>query len=53
MWLDFWARKMNIPYLEYACMPIGEVYDLISVFQISEGIAEEVEQETLYIPNLR
>lgn len=34
-------------------MPIGEVHDLISVFQISEGIAEEVDQETLYIPNLR
>lgn len=35
-------------------MPIGEIYDLISIYQIANGIAEEVDKtKDMYIPNLR
>lgn len=48
-----WGRRLNIPYDEYNVMPLGELSDLIAVFQISEGIAKEVTKEEMYIPSLR
>ena len=33
-------------------MPLGELGDMISAYQIMNGIAEEVQRE-MYIPNLR
>lgn len=41
-----------MPVLEYSCMPIGEFYDLISIYQISSGTAREVVEQK-YIPDLR
>ena len=31
---------MNIPYLEYNCMPIGELSDLIDFYMATEGAVE-------------
>ena len=33
-------------------MPVGELSDMISAYQIMNGIAKETKKE-LYIPNLR
>lgn len=55
-WLDMWGRKMNIPYLEYTCMPIAELSDLADLYAASEGnvIVREIEEyEGSYIPDLR
>lgn len=55
VWLDFWGRRLGIPYREYACMPLGMLMDLISVFLISEGIAHEKESGFMesYVPDWR
>ncbi len=34
-------------------MPLGKLYDLISIYQISNDIADEVYEDDKYIPNLR
>lgn len=39
-------------YDEYSVLPIGELNDMISAYQITNGIAKEVEKE-MYIPSLR
>lgn len=52
MWLDFWGRTLGIPYRECACMPVGELIDLINVYQIANGLADECEPQK-YIPDLR
>ena len=49
-----WGRILNIPYLEYSVMPIGELSDLISAYQIANGYADEkVKKDDMYIPSLR
>lgn len=37
VWLDVSARKAGIPYLEYNCMPVGELSDFIDFYAASEG----------------
>lgn len=47
---------MNIPYLEYNCMPIAELSDLADLYAASEGnvtVSENEEHEGSYIPDLR
>ena len=51
-----WGRKMNIPYLEYTCMPIAELSDLADLYAASEGnvtVREIEEYEGSNIPDLR
>lgn len=52
--LDVCARKAGIPYLEYSCMPIGELSDFIDFFSESEGgcyTVNKVDQE--FIPEVK
>ena len=35
--LDVAARKAGIPFLEYNCMPVGELSDFLDFFAESEG----------------
>ena len=45
---------MGIPYLEYACMPIGELSDLYDFFCAQEGHIELVDKrDTEFIPEAR
>lgn len=54
MRLDVLARKANIPYLEYNCMPIGELSDFIDLFAESEGHGYTVNKlQKEYIPEVR
>ena len=49
-----WGRRLGIPYSEYSVMPMGELGDLISAYQISEGVAKEkTHSNDMYIPSLR
>ena len=50
--MDLWGRKLGIPYREFSVMPIGEVHDLMSAYQVINGTAVEVKRD-LYIPCLR
>ena len=54
MWLDGCARKSGIPYLEYNCMPIGELSDFLDFYAASEGVAS-IRRKTDYdyIPEVR
>lgn len=54
MWLDVCARKSGIPYLEYNCMPIGELSDFLDFYAASEGAAS-IRRKTDYdyIPEVR
>lgn len=53
-WLNSCGRKMGIPYLEYACMPIGELSDLYDFFCAQEGHIELVDKrDTEFIPEVR
>ena len=54
MWLDVSARKAGIPYLEYACMPLGELSDFIDFYAASEGAVKLSRKfEGSYIPEVR
>lgn len=54
MWLDVSARRAGIPYLEYACMPIGELSDFIDFYAASEGAVEiSKKNEWNYIPEVK
>lgn len=47
---------MNIPFLEYNCMPIAELSDLADLYAASEGnvtVNEVEEYNGSYIPDLR
>ena len=52
--MEVFARKSGIPYLEYACMPIGELSDFADFYGASEGafeIREKIDEQ--YIPEVR
>lgn len=47
---------MNIPYLEYVCMPVAELSDLVDLYAASEGkvAVKEIEETSgNYLPDLR
>jgi hypothetical protein len=50
-----WRGVLNIPTKEYLVLTPGEMQDLISCYQISNGIVEpqKAEQDEKYIPDLR
>ena len=50
MWLEYWGYMLNIPRTEIEHMPLGNLYDLISVYQISHDLAIEVFDEEKYFP---
>lgn len=52
IYVDLWSRKIGIPYKEYSVMPLGELNDMISGYQILNGISKEANNE-LYIPSLK
>jgi hypothetical protein len=35
-----WGKKLGFETLEYACMPMGELTDLIDLYMASEGLVE-------------
>ena len=54
VWLDVPARKAGIPYLEYACTPLGELSDFIDFYAASEGTVKLSRKfEGSYIPEVR
>lgn len=54
MWLEVAARKAGIPYLEYACMPLGELSDFLDFYAVSEGNGKLTEiRDEQYIPGVR
>lgn len=55
MFLDVWGRMLGIPYDEYSVMPLGELGDLISGYQVihNPDIKIVEAREEHYIPNLR
>lgn len=53
MWLEVSARKSGIPYLEYSCMPVGELSDFIDFYAASEGLVSIREKtNNNYIPEV-
>lgn len=54
VWLEVSARKAGIPYLEYACMPLGELSDFLDFYAVSEGNGKLTEiRDEQYIPGVR
>ena len=54
VWLEVAARKAGIPYLEYACMPLGELSDFLDFYAVSEGNGKLTEiRDEQYIPGVR
>lgn len=54
MWLDVASRKAGIPYLEYNCMPVGELSDFIDFYAASEGAVKLSRRfDGSYIPEVR
>lgn len=52
--IDVMARKAGLPYLEYNCMPIGELSDFLDFYAESEGGCYTVEARSHeYIPEVR
>lgn len=51
MYIDLWSRLAGLNFKEYSVMPIGELNDLISAYQVMNGMAEETQE--MYIPSLR
>ena len=39
-WLDLWGKTLGYSVLEYSCMPIGELQDLIALYMAREGYTE-------------
>ncbi|MFR5876322.1 MAG: hypothetical protein ACLUFN_07520 [Eubacterium sp.] len=52
MWLEYWGYMLGIPYEDFSCMPLSKLFDLISIYQIANGIADEIFDDN-YFPNLR
>ena len=52
--LSMWARIIGLPYHEFVHMPIGELGDMIEMYQRINGMAEPDDvNESEYIPLLR
>lgn len=52
--MTMWARIIGLPYQEFSHMPIGELGDMIEMYQRINGIAEADDvNESEYIPVLR
>ena len=52
--MDAMARRSGIPYLEYACMPLGELSDLLDFYAEAEGGCYTVSvSDQQYIPEVR
>ena len=52
--LSMWARIIGLPYHEFVHMPIGELGDMIEMYQRINGMAEPDDvNESEYIPSLR
>lgn len=49
-WLDLWGKTLGYSVLEYSCMPIGELSDLIDLFLARSGVVEVVEAGNNRIP---
>jgi len=39
-WLDLWGKTLGYSVLEYRCMPVGELNDMISLYLAREGTVE-------------
>ncbi len=50
MWLEYWGYMLGIPKNEFEYMPIGNLYDLISIYQITHDLAVEIYDEDKYFP---
>lgn len=52
--MNAWARIIGLKYKEFAHMPLGELGDLIEMYQRVNGIAEADElNESEFIPSLK
>lgn len=52
--LEVWSRKIGMSPVEFMHMPIGELSDIVEMYQRIEGYAEaDSANEGDYIPNLR